>query len=51
MGRVDNVDVRFAAGAALLFNVLMVVVAIIAIVVTVPKGPTKSTPVTSMKRP
>ena len=51
MGKVDNVDVRFAAGAALMFNVFMVVVAIIAIVVTVPKGPTKTTPVTSMKRP
>lgn len=37
LGRTDNVAIRFAAGVALLFNVLMVVVAIIAIVMTVPK--------------
>jgi DHA2 family multidrug resistance protein-like MFS transporter len=37
MGRTDNIEVRYAAGLALLFNVFMVVVAIIAIVITVPK--------------
>jgi DHA2 family multidrug resistance protein-like MFS transporter len=37
LGRTDNVSIRFAAAVALLFNVLMVVVAIIAIVMTVPK--------------
>jgi MFS transporter, DHA2 family, multidrug resistance protein len=33
--RTDNIDIRFAAAIALLFNVLMVVVAIIAIALTV----------------
>jgi DHA2 family multidrug resistance protein-like MFS transporter len=37
LGRTDNVNVRFAAGMALLFNVFMVVIAIIAIVITIPK--------------
>lgn len=37
MGRTDNIHVRFAASVALMFNVLMVVIAIIAIVLTVPK--------------
>jgi MFS transporter, DHA2 family, multidrug resistance protein len=37
LGRTDNVGVRFAAAVALLFNVIMVVVAIIAIAITVPK--------------
>ena len=37
LGRTDNVAIRFAAAVALLFNVLMVIVAIIAIVLTVPK--------------
>lgn len=37
LGRTDNVELRFAAAIALLFNVLMVVVAIIAIALTVPK--------------
>lgn len=36
MGRTDNLDVRFGAAVALAFNVLMVVVAIIAIALTVP---------------
>ena len=41
LGRTDNINVRFAAAVALLFNVAMVVVAIIAIAVTVPRdGPT-----------
>ena len=37
MGRTDNIDVRFGAAVALLFNVAMVVVAIVAIAMTVPK--------------
>jgi DHA2 family multidrug resistance protein-like MFS transporter len=37
MGRTDNLHVRFAATVALMFNVLMVVIAIIAIMMTVPK--------------
>jgi DHA2 family multidrug resistance protein-like MFS transporter len=37
LGRTDNVDIRFAAALALIFNVLMVVVAMLAIVMTVPK--------------
>lgn len=37
LGRTDNVNIRFAAAIALLFNVLMVITAIIAIAVTVPK--------------
>ena len=36
MGRTDNINVRFAASMALMFNVVMVVIAIIAIIVTVP---------------
>ena len=38
LGRTDNVELRFAAAIALLFNVLMVVVAIIAIALTVAEG-------------
>jgi DHA2 family multidrug resistance protein-like MFS transporter len=38
MGRTDNVNVRFAASMALIFNVGMVVVAIAAVAMTVPKG-------------
>src|SRR5690349_1301722 len=37
LGRTDNIAIRFAAAVALLFNVLMVVVAIVAIATTVPK--------------
>jgi DHA2 family multidrug resistance protein-like MFS transporter len=37
LGRIDNVVIRFAAGIALLFNVMMVIIAIIAIATTVPK--------------
>jgi DHA2 family multidrug resistance protein-like MFS transporter len=37
MGRTDNLGVRFGASIALLFNVLMVAVAIVAILMTVPK--------------
>jgi DHA2 family multidrug resistance protein-like MFS transporter len=37
LGRTDNIDIRFAAAIASLFNVLMVVVAIIAIALTVPR--------------
>jgi DHA2 family multidrug resistance protein-like MFS transporter len=36
-GRTDNIHVRFGASVALMFNVLMVAIAIIAIVMTVPK--------------
>lgn len=42
MGRTDNIDIRYAAGIGLLFNVFMVVVAIVAILITVPKGVNKS---------
>jgi DHA2 family multidrug resistance protein-like MFS transporter len=38
MGRSDNLDVRFAASVALTFNVLIVIIAIIAIIVTVPRN-------------
>ena len=41
MGRTDNINVRFAAAMALAFNVVMVVVAVIAIVLTVPKVRTR----------
>jgi len=37
IGRTDNIHVRFAASVALFFNVLMVVIAIVAIMMTVPK--------------
>lgn len=37
LGRTDNIGIRFAAAVALLFNVLMVIIAIIAIAVTVPR--------------
>ena len=37
LGRTDNVGIRFAAAVALIFNVLMVIVAIIAIAATVPR--------------
>ncbi len=38
MGRTENIGVRYAAGIGLLFNVFMVVVAIIAIMLTIPKS-------------
>lgn len=38
MGRTDNVQVRFAAGVALLFNVFMVLIAIGSIAATVPRS-------------
>ena len=37
LGRTDNVGIRFAAAIALLFNVMMVIIAIVAIAMTVPK--------------
>lgn len=37
MGRTDNLDIRFGAAIALGFNVLMVAVAIVAIVMTIPE--------------
>jgi DHA2 family multidrug resistance protein-like MFS transporter len=36
MGRTDNLHVRFAAAVALMFNVLMVAVAIVSIFMTIP---------------
>lgn len=42
LGRTDNIYVRYAAAVGLLFNVFMVVVAIIAILITVPKSPIKT---------
>lgn len=42
MGRTDNIDVRYAAGIGLLFNVFMVIVAMVAIIITVPKVTSKS---------
>jgi len=42
MGRTDNIDVRYAAGIGLLFNVFMVIIAIVAIIITVPKATVKS---------
>ena len=43
LGRTDNVGIRFAAAVALLFNVMMVIIAIIAIAMTVPKDDPKRT--------
>jgi MFS transporter, DHA2 family, multidrug resistance protein len=37
LGRTDNISIRFAAAVALLFNVMMVIIAIIAIAITVPR--------------
>jgi DHA2 family multidrug resistance protein-like MFS transporter len=37
MGRTDNLGIRFGASIALLFNVLMVAIAIVAILMTVPE--------------
>src|SRR5689334_18578171 len=37
LGRTDNISIRFAAAIALFFNVMMVIIAIIAIALTVPK--------------
>lgn len=37
LGKKSNIDIRFAAGVALLFNLLMAVVAFVAIAKTVPK--------------
>jgi len=37
-GRADNISIRFAAAVALLFNVMMVIIAIVAIALTGPKG-------------
>jgi DHA2 family multidrug resistance protein-like MFS transporter len=38
LGRIDNLNIRFAAAIALLFNVLMVIIAIIAIGMALPRG-------------
>ncbi len=37
LGRTDNIGIRFAAAIALLFNVAMVIIAIVAIAMTVPR--------------
>ena len=42
LGRTDNAGIRFAAAVALLFNVMMVIIAIIAIAQTVPKDDQRS---------
>ena len=41
MGRTDNINVRFAASMALVFNVVMVLIAIISIMLTVPREQTR----------
>ena len=38
VGRTDNINVRFAAMIALAFNLIMVLIAIISILATVPAG-------------
>ena len=45
LGRTDNIAIRFAAAVALLFNVAMVIIAIIAIAMTVPKDDPTTRPV------
>jgi DHA2 family multidrug resistance protein-like MFS transporter len=42
LGKTSNIDIRFAAGMALLFNLFMVLIAFLAIVATVPKEDPKS---------
>lgn len=42
LGRTDNTGIRFAAAVALLFNVMMVIIAIIAIALTIPKDDQRS---------
>ena len=42
MGRTNNINVRYAAGIALLFNIFMVVVAIVGILITIPKSNVKN---------
>jgi DHA2 family multidrug resistance protein-like MFS transporter len=44
LGRTDNISIRFAAAVALLFNVIMVLIAIIAIAMTVPKDDPRTHP-------
>jgi hypothetical protein len=44
LGRTDNIVIRFAATVALLRNVLMVIISIVAIVITVPKDDPRSDP-------
>jgi len=44
MGRTENITVRFAASMALIFNVFMVAVGIVAIMTTVPKGAPLASP-------
>jgi len=42
LGKTSNIDIRFAAGVALLFNLFMVVIAYVAIARTVPKDDPRS---------
>jgi len=42
LGKTSNIDIRFAAGMALLFNLFMVVFAYVAIAATVPKDDPRS---------
>jgi DHA2 family multidrug resistance protein-like MFS transporter len=51
VGRQDNVALRFGGAIGLLFNVLMVVIAIAAIIVTVPSEPKDRTPAAEPKEP
>ena len=48
LGRTDNVTIRVAAAMALLFNVMIVIIAIIAIAKTVPKDDARSKEVTGI---
>lgn len=51
VGRQDNVALRFGGAIGLLFNVLMVVIAIAAIIVTVPSEPKDRAPASEPKEP
>ncbi|MFL4473401.1 MFS transporter [Paeniglutamicibacter sp. MACA_103] len=51
IGRQDNVALRFGGAIGLLFNVLMVVIAIAAIIVTVPSEPKERVPAAEPKEP
>lgn len=51
VGRQDNVALRFGGAIGLLFNVLMVVIAIAAIIVTVPSEPKDRAPAAEPKEP
>jgi hypothetical protein len=42
LGKTSNIDIRFAAGTALQFNLFMVVISLVAIARTVPKDDPRS---------